>query len=402
MRKFLILSSICCSFVLGCDTTTTPSDAGTDALLGGDAPHDAFLGVVDGSYDGGPIVDGGHDAATPDGGSDAAIVACSSATCSGTHACVRGVCVLTCGADTTSFDAALAAGLTVVQSVCRTPKALAVVGANVYELDAATVAPTTTFTLTRWARGAEVPTTATVGTATFTGMTGDSTFPGGFVAVAPDEMHALFGYTTSPMAGSGRMSVGGVFDLATSAGTAVALSADNNYDATFLDATHFLVDGAPSAGQGLYRGTTSTATLTQIASHLGEYSGSVEVFGTSVLAGGTSIAANWPDGTTGDRVVVLDATALTTGTAIVDGTTLTHLSMPSSFELLSGGRAASLHYDSSFAVDAIQTRLLTRDGTGVVSAAAPTNLTTGAVFTSVAAAGTDIALGFQGGLLFVR
>ena len=401
MRKFLILSSIC-SFFLGCNTTTNPADAGSDA-----APP-----IGDGGRDGGPpIVDGGNDVGTHvaeagiDAGSDAnvdAAVACSSATCSGTHACVRGVCVLTCGADTTGFDAALAAGLTVVQSVCRTPIAITVVGSNVYELDKATAGLVTTFTLTRWARGAEVPTTTTVGTATFTGMTGDMTFAGGYVAVAPDEMHALFGYTTAPMTGSGRMSVGGVFDMATSSGTVAEVPANNNFDATFLDATHFVIDGAPMAGQGLYRGTTAATTVVQVASHLGDFSGSVEVFGASVLAGGSSFGSAWADGSTdGDRVVVFDAASIGTASSPIDASTLTQLVMPSAFELLSGGRAASVHYGGS-GIDRIELHTLTRSSTGAVSVAAPTNLTTGGVFSSATAAGADIALGFQGGLLFVR
>ena len=76
--------------------------------------------------------------------------------------------------------------------------------------------------------------------------------------------------------------------------------------------------------------------------------------------------------------------------------------MPSAFELLSGGRVASVHYDASFAIDGVEVRTLTRATGGAVSVSTPSNLATGILFSSVAASGNDIVLGFGGGLLFVH
>lgn len=391
MRQILVVSSVLLS--LGCNNPVTPVDGGNVAI------------------DMGPTeVDGGHDAATVavDAAIDAATIASDAAivcspTCTTGHECVRGTCVLTCGADMSTFGAQLAAGVTVLQSVCHTPAAITLVGDHVYELASATAGAVTTFTLTRWTRGNEAPTVSTVGTAMFTvPASGDMTFAGGFVAVSADEMHALFGYTTAP-ADSTAMSVGGVFDMATGTGIATSLAAQNNYDATFIDATHYMVNTAPASAQGLYRAAVGDTAFTQAADHLGDFSGSVEVFGTSLLAGGTSFGAMWADGTTsGSRVAVFDLAAVTSTSAVISGATVTQLTMPSSFEMLSGGRAASPHYDSSFAIDGIQIRMLTRSSSGTVTVGDPTNLTTGASFTTASAAGTDIALGFTGGLLFVH
>jgi hypothetical protein len=75
--------------------------------------------------------------------------------------------------------------------------------------------------------------------------------------------------------------------------------------------------------------------------------------------------------------------------------------MPSSFELLSGGRAASLHYGAA-GPDSIVVHTITRGSGGAVTVAASPNLTTGTTFSGAVAAGEDILLSFGGGLLFVH
>lgn len=382
MRTFLVVSSVC--LALGCNGTTNPVDAGGGGDTGG---HDA----------GGGADDAGDDAAiTPDAGGDAASGCATS--CSGDHACVRGVCIATCGADASAFEGALASGLVVVGSVCRVPAAMTFVNGRVYDVMTSSSGGVTTFTLSRWTPGSESPTLSLLATAMYTAPAGDSVFPGGYVAVSPDEMHAVFGFTTSPSM------VGGVFDVATGTGSAAQLGAENNFDATFLDATDYVVDGAPGGMQGLYRAAPGDTAFTQVASHFGDYSGSVELWAEEgvVLAGGSSFGFVWADGApSGDRVLVFDPAALVAATTPIDGATVQQLVMPSGFELLPGARAATLHWGAT-GLDAIQVRTLTRDTAGVVTASAATDLTTGGAFTSVSAAGTDIALGFEGGLLFVH
>lgn len=386
MRTFPKVSSLCFLFlVVGCNTPMPANDAGGGGDTGG------------GAGDGGDAGGAGDDAAVVfDAGSDAAS-GCS-ATCSGDHACVRDVCVATCAADTSMFDAALASGLVVVGSVCRSPAAMSFVNGHVYDVTSATSGSDTTFTLSRWTPDTESPTVSVLATATYTAVTGDSVFPGGYVAVSADEMYAVFGFTTSPSM------VGGVFDVATGTGIATQNDAANNFDATFVDGMDYVVDGAPGNVQGLYRASAAGTTFTQVASNLGDYSGSVALWADEgvVLAGGSSFGFTWADGaTSGDRVLVFDPAALASATSPIDGATVQQIAMPSGFELLPGGRAASVHWGAA-GVDAIRMRTLTRSTAGVVTASAESDLTTGGAFTSASAAGTDIALGFEGGLLFVH
>jgi hypothetical protein len=298
------------------------------------------------------------------------------------------------------FDAALASGLVVDEVVCRTPVALSFHGGRVYELMTNTTGMVTTFTLGRWTPGTESPVVEPIATAQYTAAASTTmVFASGFVAVSPDLMHASFGYTTTLMG-----SVGGVFDVATGTGTATEIPANGNFDAVFVDATHFLVNGALGGTQGLYAGTSGMTSLPQVVSHLGDASGTVRLWSAQhlVLAGGSSFGSPWADGMTmGDRVLVLDATALASATSPIDGSMVQQLSMPSAFELLSGDRAASVHYDSSFAVDAIEVRTLTH-GASSVMVSAPTNLASGTLFTAVTAADTQIVLTFANGLLFVH
>jgi hypothetical protein len=369
--------------------TSGGGDAGApvDAAMPGDAADG-------GAADGGAGSDGGADAGSADAGPCGA--------CGADHACLRDVCVPTCGSDTTALDMALGASLSVVAAYCRTPDAFAFVGSHVYEVTHAGSGTMHTFTLARWNADGTTPAPTTLGTATYTAPDAATmVFTGGYLAVSPDESHAIFGYTTA-----GTVMVGGLFDLATASGMAVATDAPGNFDVAFLDATHFAVNGGGlgmMGAQGLYLGVAGAMGGTQVATHLGEYSGSLGVWADQhlVLAGGTSFGAPWADGMTGDRVVVLDQAALLAASTPIDAATLPQLSIPSAFAMLSGGRLAHTRWGAT-AIEAIEVRTLTRATDGTVNVSSPATLSTGALFTSAAAAGTDVALVFDHGILVVH
>jgi hypothetical protein len=379
MRSFFRFGLVLSVLFVGCNTPTPANDAAVvvDAATANDAAAavDAFA-------------------------NDAAV--CSSSTCTGAHACVRGTCIATCGADVSGWDAALATGLVVDGVVCRTPAAIEFANGHVYELMASTTGMVTTFQLGRWTPGTDSPTVSMVASAQYTATAATTmAFAGGYIAVNADETRALFGYTTT-LSGS----VGGVFDVVTGTGAATEVRADGNFDATFLGANSYLVNATIGGMQGVYRGAPLApgTTFTQVVSHLGDASGNVAMWSTGnvVLAGGSSFGSAWMDGSTmGDRVLVLDPAMLASATTAIDGNTVQQLMLPSAFELLSGDRIASVHYDASFTVDAVDVRTLSHSASGV-SMSASTHLTTGATFTGVTAAGSQVVLSFAHGLLFVH
>ncbi len=376
MRKLLVLFSVL-SVLVGCNEGTTPS------------------------VDGGAGDGGGSDArALADAGDDGGeSTTCAGAPCGAGHACVRDVCLATCGADASGWDGALAPGLTPIGSVCRTVDAIAVSGSEAYDVTHATSGTTTTFTLSRWATGSESPTVSVVGTASYEASASEMVFAGGYLALSTDGMRAVFGYTTD-QAGY----VGGLFDMATAGGTAVEVGADGNFDATFRDTTDYFVNGGIGGAPGVYAGHAGGTTLEALVAGLGDASGSVRfwVDQSVLLAGGSSFGGTtWADGSTsGSRVVVLTETDLASATVLA-ANDLPQLDMPSSFALLSGGRAASVHYDASFAVDGIEVRTLSVTASEV-SVSSPTAFVSGGDFSAITAAGDGAVLAFGGGLLFVR
>jgi len=204
------------------------------------------------------------------------------------------------------------------------------------------------------------------------------------------------------MTGSGHMAVGGVFDMATGAGTATQIAAENNYDATFLDATHYVVNGAPSTGQGLYRTTVGGTTFTRAVSHLGEYSGSVEVFGPErargrhVLRdelGGRHDGRPRARSRCGGRGQRDDRDRRQHGDAADDALVVR--------APLGRGAQRARTTERRASTRSRSTRSRALRAARLTVATSP-NLTTGGDFTSVAAAGNDIVLGFTGGLLFVH
>lgn len=397
MRSIPVISSFCSLLVLiaGCGSPSPMPDAATrpDSAMA-DASRD----------DAGPLPDAGIDAASPDAAAQADANVdggdpCDA--CSGTTACLRGVCVETCGGDLALLDGSLAAGLVPVANYCRTPSAFAFAGGRVYEVSASTAALVTTFTLSRWTPvSSGAPTVEVVGTATYTAAAGDSVFTGGSIAVSQSESQVVFGFTTSPSF------VGGIFDLDTGTGLAVQTDAPGNFGAAFLDETYYLINGlglgTASGGQGLYRGVGGAMGGVQVVQNLGEYSGSVALWSDEdlVLAGGASFGTAWADGETGNRVLVLGASALIAATAPIDGATVQQIDAPSAFELIAGPRLASVRWGAS--IEAIEARSISTDAAGDVVLAAPEDLTSGATFTGVGPAGDAIILAHGDGLLFVR
>ncbi len=386
----LVLAVGCGPAPIAVDSAVEPVDAAvpTDAAPTADAPDVDAVAV-----DTGPVADVGP----VDGGDPCDL-------CTGESACLRGVCITTCGADIGAIDSALSAELVPVASYCRTPSAFSFAGGRVYEVSASRVDLVTTFSLARWTPGPSgVPTVEALGITTYTASTAtELLFTGGFVAVNGDESQVVFGYTTT-LAGS----LGGVFDIATSSGVAIETSSPGNFDATFVDATHYLVDGlglGVTGAQGLYRGVGGSMGGALVVDHVGQYSGSLALWADEglVLAGGGTFTEAWPDGEMGDRVLVLAAADLASAISPIDGSAVQHIDMPSAFRLIAGPRLASAHYDASFNQDGIETRAISRTGTGPVVVGAPVSLTTGATFTSVGDAGDQIILAHASGLLFVR
>ena len=379
--------------IAGCESSVgSGSDAGRDAgrLVGDDAQVDAFV-PLDAPIDAPVTADGGP---------------CADA-CEADEACVRGVCVPTCGADLGGFDAALSAGLSPVTSYCRTPVAFTVVTSgterNLYEMSASTDALTTTFTVSRATITEEggVEGMSTVGTATHTAGMDDMVFAGGYLVVSADESRAAFGYTTT-RAGF----VGGVFDLATGSGEVSELAAHGNFDATFVDADTVVINGqglgTHQDGQGLYAfepGAASSAR--QLAREMGDFSGGVALYAAHdlVLAGGASL--------TGSQVFAIPRAMLmedrATPLALEPTAAIARFDLSSSFTLLSGGRIATVAYTPEYEVAAIEVRALSVAMDGAVTIGAPSQLTTGAVFRAVTPVDDEhVLLSFAGGLLLVR
>jgi hypothetical protein len=268
-------------WIIGCDGPVTIADAGAD--------------------DGGPSDDGGlaRDAGPgdagvgADAGSDAGPAGCEIDGCGEGEACVRSVCIADCGGDVSGFEAALGAGFVPVAHFCRGPSAFAARedggDVTVFDLTAATAGTVTTFSLSRWALDPATPTPAlaVVGTMTFDAEdTGALAFAGGYLELDPDGAQALFGYTTSATGSPGQ-----IFRMSLADGTGYKEVAPGNFDAAWVDAEHYLVNGFGLAsladGQGLYAADLTVADrAVHIGTDFGAYSGSVAVGPTFILAAG--------------------------------------------------------------------------------------------------------------------
>ncbi len=322
--------------------------------------------------------------------------------CGDDEACVRGVCIATCGGDVSGFDAALGEGLTPVANFCRPASGFTVRDGGaieVWDLTSQTEGTSTTLTLSRWALDPSTPTPqpTVVGTVTHDTMDASvSTFPGGFVALDPSGDRALFGYTSTADGYPGTVVV--VSDT----GATTEIAAPSNFDAAWLDADRFIVSGTglgdASEGAGLYVGdaTMDPPAASHAVTGLAIYSGSV-VVGSSYVVAGSSDDAYAPH----DYAITTDAidAAISGGTALdaandavalvdPDGAT-----PPSTFSDV-GARIVTTPYGgplTSYAVDA---------ASGALSD--PRVIATGDTFTDAAAAGEGrILLAHGGGFLLV-
>ncbi len=214
--------------------------------------------------------------------------------CAEGQSCVRAVCVADCGADVEAFGSALGEGLVPVANFCRSAGAYGVrldgAEVEVFDLRSETEGLVTTFTLSAWTLDTETPTPSVrvVTSAQHTAAADQLVFAGGYVEVDPSGASVLFGYTTTDIGFPGE-----VFRASTQEGPATPVVAPSNFDVAWVDADRYVVNGAglgeSSEGQGLYSADATTAPV-HAASGFGDYSGSVVVTPTFVLAGGADAA----------------------------------------------------------------------------------------------------------------
>lgn len=221
-----------------------------------------------------------------DAGYDAGPVLCGALECADGEACIDDECVDACGADPAMFASSIGAGLSVVASFCRPgAAAFATDGTDVFDVMAATDMLTTGFSLFRWPLDPTgAPDATLVGAPSYVAPSADVlAFAGGYLDVGAGG--ALYGYTTTDAAMTGE-----VFVVALAGGAIQRASAPGNFDAEWIDATRFVVNGqgfGAETGQGLYVATVGDPIAgEQVATGPGIYSGSVAVRPEFVLAGG--------------------------------------------------------------------------------------------------------------------
>lgn len=263
-------------WMAACDGPTVIDDGGSpDAAVVDAALVDATV-----------VEDAGADASSADAGTSGCEPGCGAG-----EACVRGVCIADCGGDVSGFDAALAEGFAPVANVCRPASAYAVRagegGLTVWDVTTATEGTVTTFTLAKWTlEPASAPSPSIVSTVQHdTESTEVLVFPSGYLAIDPDATRAVFGYTTSTAE-----LAGGIFLVSLSDGDAVEVPAPGNFDAAWVDADAFVLNGAGlgpiTAGQGLY--AASAEGVTHVGANFGAYSGSVVVGPSYILTAGVA------------------------------------------------------------------------------------------------------------------
>lgn len=385
--------------VVGLPALILLSMAGCDDGGGG---MDAGLGDA-AMTDGGPIDDGDVDAGS-DGGNDP----CDA--CTAGEVCVRDVCLDPCGADASGWSDAIGAGLTPVATFCRDADRFgthASMGDQVLDLTVSATATGSRLSVGRWTAvpGSPVAGPSAVGSVDVDHASDSMLFLGGYLDVSPSLDAALCGYTLSDAGFPGE-----VFSILTADGTSARFAARGNFDATWLSADTFLVNGfgldTVESGQGLYAGVidTSGVTATQIGVGLGDYSGSVGVGEGFVVAGGF-----YADGA---RVYAAPRTAIEGAISGARGAfdfeteglqLCVSCSIPSAFDLV-GDRIVVQTYDDSFLLDGVVAYPIeSYDETTGLSLGAVETLATGAIFDGALSAGGDrLYLTFAGGLLLVE
>ncbi|MGE0786284.1 MAG: hypothetical protein AB7S26_11395 [Sandaracinaceae bacterium] len=383
------IASLLAASAVGCDDGA-PNDAGG----GGDA---------------GPMVDAGGGGT--DAGRDAGTVGCGGHNCQLDEACVRDVCVATCGEDTSGWDAALAARFTPVHAFCEASGTIDVAhdatDTTVFQIETTMIATGTTFTLSSWPLDLASAPSPTM-FASFDVAHDDMTFlfVGELVRPSPDGMSVLVGYTLGDTSSTGEL-----FNVVRADGTHMAFPANGNYDAVWVDNGTVLVNGlglgAMNNGQGLYASKITAATLdeTQVATGLGDASGSVLLTGDYLLAGGYSFADSASHVyAIGRQAVdgVLDGSRSAIDFAAEGVEVCPTCGLSSSFRRIDDHLVMN-RYDASFMQDGILAYPITGfDATTGLALGDEEEWVTDGTFTSAFETHDGVLLRFAGGLLLVR
>ena len=390
IRSYAPIGALMVAFALvGCDGETEMMDGGPDLTDAGptDAGDAADTGV---EGDGG--VDGGMDEDSGVG-------------CGADEAAVRGVCVATCGADTSGWDAALDESLTVVATFCSDADRFGTAPGDPTEVFTLRSEPVTEGTRIELARfiafGSDAPTV--LGNIVVERPSSEL-FLGGYLEPNGDASRIALGYTAL-----GATVPGEVFSVASMDGTQAAVGADGNFDVAWLSEDTLLVnglgaEGAGSSGQGLYAVTFSDTGIraVRVGIGLGDFSGGVIVGPDYVLAGGNFGGENRAYVVLKARVEgavsmprEIDFSAM--GVRVpVDG-------FPSTFDLVNGMIVVQ---DLSDTFDLVALQAYPVEGymgTTGLSLGAPIRLTSGNLFdVAHEAGGGRMLLEFAGGLLLVE
>jgi len=288
------------------------------------------------------------------------------------YACVRGVCIDSCGVDLAELRPLLeTANLTPVSHSCDTYKAVGVrntaSGGELVALRAGTVA-TELEVVSVGLSATSAPTS--VFTYDTGGMVGMETFLNNYVSVTAAGDKITVGYTN--LGGTGQIVTHDVSSSVT-AGTTAPSNFDTAWvmEAGVMDPT-LMVSGAgfdASGTNSLYKLTPMVMPGAQQLAVGGCFSGSLSVSDDYVVFGSAcSFGATWPDGTEGDRSFVIPRSQLETGTPLsiynMDGLAsgVTQLDGFSLHRMLGDGRIASYAYDAMFGLNAT-VYMPTYDGT---------------------------------------
>lgn len=357
--------------------------------------------------DGSPATDAGpaSDASPEDGAvGDAGPPRCGGAECAAGEACVRGVCLATCGADLAGWDAALAADLAPVHVFCRRADsfgtAIDAEGTRVLDVTASPGAAGTDLVLSEWRAdpGAGAPSPTELATATVTHDADTLLFAGGYVVAGTDGV--LFGYTLGDATFSGGV-------LLAEGASVTELDATGNFDAAHGAGGFFVnglgLEGAGATGQALYFLDPAGPTAARIVTGVGSSSGGVALAEDYALVGGLD------DAFVGHVHVVSRAAleaAAAGGAAIADPPEVLAAAggpLGSAFALVHESIVLP-RYDASFALEALEAHPVEAwsEAEGATLGAA-TDLTTGPVFSAAyPAAEGGLLLRFAEGLLLVE
>ncbi|WP_053230862.1 hypothetical protein [Sandaracinus amylolyticus] len=374
------------------------------------ASDDASVGSDAGWADAGALGDAASEvdsAVQSDGGpTDGSAGACSE--CGEMQACVRSVCVDTCGADLSAWEGALGAGLVPVANFCRSADAYGVIGAAgrapvVYDLLASTDDDDFVYAVSRWTAqtGMDIAPSevATVRVEVDPAWGAARPFPNGFVAINADETALLFGYTVfvSPESVPGE-----IFRVTIGSGETTAFTAPGNFDAAWIDDADFVVSGlglgTVADGHGLYAYDASEDETAHVATNLGVYSGAVGLTADYAIAGGSaadfssqvfSVSRSAFDGAFASGTPI---DMMLTGSRVAAG----GMTIPSAFSISADGRQLT----AAEYMGPIRVWSVSQDSGSLTLSPQP-NLASGTFTTAFAAGDGRVMLRHSDGLLLV-